>query len=118
MTRFKNPYGLTPLALAAVLLLSGCASFSQDGGMQTVSALADARTGAPAALADKGGEDKLTQLLAQPLDADSAVRIALMNNHGMKGRWPNWARPNRTSCKRGACASRPVVRPLARQPRQ
>ncbi|QKY09927.1 TolC family protein [Janthinobacterium lividum] len=84
MTRFKQSYCLTPLALAAVLLLSGCASFSQDGGMQAVSALADARTGAPAALGDKGGEEKLAALLAQPLDADSAVRIALMNNHGMK----------------------------------
>ena len=52
--------------------------------MRTVSTLADVRTGAPAALADKGGEDKLASLLAQPLDADSAVRIALMNNRGMK----------------------------------
>ena len=84
MARFQKSYSLTPLALAAVLLLSGCASFSEDGGMRTVSTLADVRTGAPAALADKGGEDKLASLLAQPLDADSAVRIALMNNHGMK----------------------------------
>ncbi|MGF6116891.1 outer membrane protein TolC [Janthinobacterium lividum] len=84
MARFTKSTCLTPLALAAVLLLSGCASFSQDGGMQAVSALADARTGAPAALADKGGEEKLAALLAQPLDANSAVRIALMNNHGMK----------------------------------
>ncbi|MGK5019511.1 TolC family protein [Janthinobacterium lividum] len=84
MARFTKSICLTPLALAAVLLLSGCVSFSPDGGMQTVSALADARTGAPAALTDTGGEDKLAQLLAQPLDADSAVRIALMNNRGMK----------------------------------
>lgn len=47
MARFTKSTCLTPLALAAVLLLSGCASFSQDGGMQAVSALADARTGAP-----------------------------------------------------------------------
>ncbi|MEG2964251.1 MAG: TolC family protein, partial [Janthinobacterium sp.] len=83
MARFTKSTCLTPLALAAVLLLSGCASFSPDGGMQTVSALADARTGVPAALTDKG-DDRLAQLLAQPLDADSAVRIALMNNHGLK----------------------------------
>ena len=84
MARFTQSTCLTPLALAAVLLLSGCASFSEDGGMRTVSTLADVRTGAPAALADQGGEEKLASLLAQPLDADSAVRIALMNNHGMK----------------------------------
>ena len=85
MARFTQSTCLTPLALAAVLLLSGCASFSPDGGMRTVSTLADVRTGAPAALAGEGGEAKLASLLAQPLDADSAVRIALMNNHGMKG---------------------------------
>jgi outer membrane protein TolC len=84
MARFTQSACLTPLALAAALLLGGCASFSPDGGMQAVSALADARTGAPAALSDKGGEEKLATLLARPLDADSAVRIALMNNHGMK----------------------------------
>lgn len=84
MARFTQSTCLTPLALAAVLLLSGCASFSPDGGMRTVSTLADVRTGAPAALAGEGGEEKLAALLAQPLDADSAVRIALMNNHGMK----------------------------------
>ncbi|WP_258194514.1 TolC family protein [Janthinobacterium sp. PAMC25594] len=84
MARFTKSTCLTPLALAAVLLLSGCASFSEDGGMRTVSTLADVRTGAPAALTDQGGEEKLASLLAQPLDADSAVRIALMNNHGMK----------------------------------
>ncbi|WP_332861652.1 TolC family protein [Janthinobacterium svalbardensis] len=84
MARFIKSTCLTPLALAAVLLLSGCASFSEDGGMRTVSTLADVRTGAPAALTDQGGEEKLASLLAQPLDADSAVRIALMNNHGMK----------------------------------
>lgn len=84
MARYQKSYCLTPLALAAVLLLSGCASFSSDGGMQAVSALADARTGAPDALATTGNKDKLAQLLAQPLGADSAVRIALMNNQGLK----------------------------------
>lgn len=84
MARLHTSMRLTPLALAAVLLLGGCASFSPDGGMATVVKVADARTGAPGALAGEGGEDKLAQLLAQPLDADSAVRIALMNNHGLK----------------------------------
>jgi len=73
---------LSPLASA--LLLTACASFSPDGGMRDVVALADARTGAPDALSRDHGEDRLTPLLAQPLNADSAVRIALMNNPGMK----------------------------------
>ncbi|MGK5027611.1 TolC family protein [Janthinobacterium sp. RB2R34] len=70
--------------LAAALLLGGCASFTHDGGMQAVSALADARTGAPGALSAAAGEDRVTPLLAQPLSADSAVRIALANNPGLK----------------------------------
>lgn len=84
MARLTTSMCLTPLALAAVLLLGGCASFSPDGGMATVSKVADARTGAPGALAATDTDEKLAQLLAQPLDADSAVRIALMNNHGLK----------------------------------
>lgn len=84
MARLHTSMRLTPLALAAVLLLGGCASFSPDGGMATVSRVADARTGAPGALAATDTDEKLAQLLAQPLDADSAVRIALMNNHGLK----------------------------------
>ena len=84
MARLHTSMCLTPLALAAVLLLGGCASFSPDGGMATVAKVADARTGAPGALAATDTDEKLAQLLAQPLDADSAVRIALMNNHGLK----------------------------------
>ena len=84
MARLHTSMRLTPLALAAVLLLGGCASFSPDGGMATVSRVADARTGAPGALAATDTDEKLAQLLAQPLDADSAVRIALMNNHGLR----------------------------------
>lgn len=84
MARLHTSMRLTPLALAAVLLLGGCASFSPDGGMATVAALADARTGAPGALAATDTDEKLAQLLALPLDADSAVRIALMNNHGLR----------------------------------
>ena len=82
MAAFHTLLRLSPLA--AALLLGGCASFSQDGGMQAVSTLADARTGAPGALAAADGADRLAPLLALPLSADSAVRIALMNNPGLK----------------------------------
>ncbi|MBB5368850.1 MULTISPECIES: TolC family protein [unclassified Janthinobacterium] len=71
-------------ALALALLLSGCASFSQDGGLQDVSALASARVGQPATLAREADYAQLTQLLSQPLSADSAVQIALLNNRSLK----------------------------------
>lgn len=82
MASFHPFLRFTPLA--AALLLAGCTSFSADGGLRDVAALADTRSGAPAALSPNNGEDRLTPLLAQPLDADSAVRIALMNNPGLK----------------------------------
>ncbi|WP_065308715.1 TolC family protein [Janthinobacterium psychrotolerans] len=85
MANFHSYLRLTRLTpLAAALLLAGCASFSPDGGMAEVAALADARTGVPDALSAGDGEDRLAPLLAQPLSADGAVRIALMNNPGMK----------------------------------
>ena len=82
MASFRPFLRFTPLA--AALLLTGCTSFSPDGGLRDVAALTDARSGAPAALSPGNGEDRLAPLLAQPLDADSAVRIALMNNPGLK----------------------------------
>ncbi|MFZ4874672.1 TolC family protein [Janthinobacterium sp. Mn2066] len=71
-------------ALALALLLGGCASFSQDGGLHDVSALTSARVGQPASLAKDGDDAQLAQLLSQPLSADSAVQIALLNNRSLK----------------------------------
>lgn len=72
------------LPLAAALLLAGCASFSEDGGTQAVTSLVEARTGVAAPLAAGGEDEAVVQLLAQPLTADAAVRIALLNNRGLK----------------------------------
>src|SRR5450830_178314 len=71
-------------ALALALLLSGCASFSQDGGLQEVSALTSSRVGQSTTLARQADDAQLTQLLSQPLSADSAVQIALLNNRSLK----------------------------------
>jgi outer membrane protein TolC len=76
------------LALAA-LLLNGCASFSGDGGLDAVSAITKERTGQTVALQKPDAEAgaaraDLAKLLAEPLTADSAVRIALMNNQGLQ----------------------------------
>ena len=72
-----------------VLALSGCATFSKDGGLDAVSALTAERTGQdlrlPKANADGAAfQDEMNQLLKQPLSADSAVRIALLNNRGLR----------------------------------
>ncbi len=112
-----NP-AMTVPALAALVLLAGCASFSADGGRQTVDALTQARIGMPmsaaasaptssatsptsstsstsssssssatAAAADaptSATEDERRRLLAAPLSADDAVRLALLNNPRVK----------------------------------
>ncbi len=80
------------LLLVAASLLSGCASFSPDGGFERVQALAQERVGVqPRRVAYEAEADsvaaELTRLLAAPLTADTAVRIALMNNRGLQARF-------------------------------
>jgi outer membrane protein TolC len=69
------------LALSAALLLAGCAGVTPPETLRTqVDALAAPATGVP------GGRGETTQelLARQPLDADTAVRIALLNNPGLE----------------------------------
>ena len=74
--------------LAVVLLLTGCATFSRDGGMDTVSAMVKDRTGQPVQLAAAGKDDEIASrvdaLLREPLTPDSAIQIALLNNKGLQ----------------------------------
>ncbi|TWI69545.1 outer membrane protein TolC [Pseudoduganella lurida] len=79
----------TMMAAACALLLGGCATFSSDGGMNAVDSATQARAGAPARLLRNDGDrralaDQLRPLLAKPLSADDAVRIALLNNRGLQ----------------------------------
>jgi outer membrane protein TolC len=73
----------------ALLLLSGCASFSPDGGMNGVS-LASGMALPESAAALRTPEDataahgKVRRLLAKPLTAASAVQIALLNNRDLQ----------------------------------
>jgi outer membrane protein TolC len=78
-----------PLAPFAALLLAGCASFSPDGGMGAVQAIAGRdlnkdvialRTPEEAALA----RAETSRLLQKPLTAASAVQIALLNNRDLQ----------------------------------
>lgn len=74
------------------MFLAGCASFSEDGGFNNVSALTKERTGQPVALqrADSDrrvAQDRVAELLKQPLTADSAVEIAFLNNRGLQAKF-------------------------------
>lgn len=90
MTIQTSPPRLRAIGAAAlVLVLSGCASFSQDGGLDAVSAMTSARTGQdvrlPKASADiSSSRQELERLLQAPLSADGAVRVALLNNRGLR----------------------------------
>lgn len=83
---FRRP---TLIAGLFTLFLSGCATFSQDGGLDAVSTMTNQRTGQsvqfakPAADTDATSE-AVTRLLAKPLTPDSAVQIALLNNKGLQ----------------------------------
>ena len=76
-------------ALAAALLLAGCASFSADGGFGNVAELTKDRTGQTPTWQRSQAEvdsaqGRVRQLLAQPLTSDSAVELALLNNRGLQ----------------------------------
>ena len=78
----------TVAAAAVAVLLSGCASFSADGGYGEVQKLAQARSATPVPAAkpvagDATAERQLAELLAKPLTVESAVQIALNNNRGL-----------------------------------
>ena len=81
---------LTPIVLGlSALLLTGCATFSNDGGLDTVSAITKERTGQAVQWTKPGADAGITdqtvdQLLSKPLTADTAVQVALMNNKGLQ----------------------------------
>jgi outer membrane protein TolC len=79
---------LTATAVAT-LFLAGCASFSQDGGFGKVVDLTKERTGQTTTW-QRSAEDadsakaRVNELLRQPLTADAAVEVALLNNRGLQ----------------------------------
>ncbi len=76
-------------AAAALALLAGCASLSPDGGTGAVQELSRNRTGGvDVTLAREPtaqSQAAIADLLARPLTAESAVRIALLNNPQLQG---------------------------------
>ncbi len=76
-------------ALAAASLLSGCASFSADGGFGGVETTARDKLGKELRWSRSADDQNRTatrvaELLARPLSADDAVQIALLNNRGLQ----------------------------------
>ncbi len=87
-----NSYSLmrgTVSGVALTLLLGGCATFSKDGGFDSVAQLSEARLGKtvkPVRNSDdaKAVDVSIKNLLAKPLNAGGAVQIALLNNRGLQ----------------------------------
>jgi outer membrane protein TolC len=72
-----------------MLLLSGCASFSPDGGLGPVQAIATTELGKDISRIQSDAEAAEVQarvraLLNNPLGVESAVQIALLNNRGLQ----------------------------------
>ncbi len=79
---------ITPLALA-VALLGGCASLSDDRGFAAVEAdvarhLPHKPVWTRDAESRAAADARIAELLAEPLTADAAVEIALLNNPGLQ----------------------------------
>lgn len=75
--------------LAAPLLLAGCASLSGNGGIAPVQDAAKTHLGATLLAATTEQDldtidQRVAELLSQPLSADAAVQIALLNNRGLQ----------------------------------
>ena len=71
-------------ALTAASVLAGCASLSADGGSADVQALVGGNPLMAGATAqrtpDEASQKRVDELLASPLDAEAAVRIALVHS--------------------------------------
>ena len=79
-------------AMLAIPLVAGCVSFSEDGGFGNVEKAA-AERGVEGAKWVRAEDDansvaaRVGELLAAPLSADDAVRVALLNNPGLQARY-------------------------------
>jgi outer membrane protein TolC len=73
----------------AGLLLTGCKTFSPDGGLDVVSDIAAAELKKEVVFVRNEGDaelarEKVAALLKRPLTAESAVQVALLNNRGLQ----------------------------------
>ncbi|RFP17549.1 TolC family protein [Duganella sp. BJB488] len=84
MARIFNT-ALNTAAGMSLALLAGCASLSDDAGLNDVSRLTQERIGQQASFSrDADNDQQVRALLAQPLTAETAVQIALLNSPALK----------------------------------
>lgn len=77
------------LPMLAALTLSGCATFSADGGMDVPAAVVKQRTGKNLQMVKNDQDaqsvhDTVKAILQKPLSVDNAVQVALINNRGLQ----------------------------------
>lgn len=76
---------LNTAAGLSLALLAGCASLSNDAGLNDVSRLTQDRIGQQASFSrDANNDQQVSALLAQPLTAETAVQVALLNSPALK----------------------------------
>jgi len=74
------------------LFLTGCASFSPDGGFASVEKVAKDKLNKEVRIAKSTDDlkpivEKVAALLKEPLSEDNAVQIALLNNRGLQAKF-------------------------------
>jgi len=74
---------------AAFVLLSGCASFSQDGGFTQIEQASQAQLDKQVTWVKTPEQcsqvaERVAELLAEPLTVDAAVQVALLNNRDLQ----------------------------------
>lgn len=87
----RTSRGRVMLSVLTAIGLTGCASFTTDGGFGAVQKVAGDRLGTSVQLAwdrqpaDRGRiEQRVAELLVRPLGVDEAVQVALLNNRGLQ----------------------------------
>jgi outer membrane protein TolC len=94
--RHRAPKARQVAALFAMLLLSGCASFSPDSGLDVVADLSGQTIKKDVAFVRTADEAqqvdaRVHHLLRRRLDVDAAVQIALLNNKGLQAAYDELA---------------------------
>ncbi|MEK9824815.1 MAG: TolC family protein [Methylotenera sp.] len=88
-THQHYPTCMKVLPLLAILMLSGCATFSKDGGLSDVQSLAKQHVPQEVVWPKTDAErqsinERIKQLLQTELDVEAAVQLALLNHKGLQ----------------------------------
>ena len=80
----------------ATFFLSGCATFTQDGGFNSVAATTREQLGKDVTWARSEADEvaiakRVAELLDKPLSVDDAVQLALLNNRGLQAKFAELA---------------------------